>query len=130
MKIYVASKFNNQEKVKKVYEKLRERGHEITVDWTKHKKVNPYKNNPKMSEKYSKEDMNGVRDADVFVLLTTEKPGKGMFVELGTAVILNAMTGKPKIYVIGDHNTQPMFYFHPGVARVDRIEDVIKGIKK
>ena len=130
MKVYVASRFNNQEKVKEIYEKLIENGFEITVDWTKHKKVKPYEKNSKLAKKYSKEDIEGVRDSDVFILLTTQKPGKGMFVEMGAAVILNILIGKPKIYIIGDYNNQSLFYFHPNVKRLKTIEDAIEDIKK
>ncbi len=130
VKVYVASRFNNQQKVKEIYRELIENGFEITVDWTKHKKVKPYEKNPKMSEKYSKEDIEGVKDSDILILLTTENPGKGMFVEMGAAIIVNILTGKPKIYIIGDYNKQSLFYFHPNVKRLNTIEDVIEDLKK
>jgi len=130
MKIYVASKFENKEKVLEIYEKLRKNGHEITVYWTRTQAKKPYGKNSETAKKYSERDINGVKNADVFILLTTEVPGKGRFIELGAAMILNLLSGKPKIFAIGGYNTESIFFFHPVVNRVDSIEDVIQEIKK
>ena len=129
MKFYVASKFENQKKVREIYEKLRKNGHEITVDWTKSDNEKAMKD-PETAKKYSERDVNGVKDADVFVLLPTKEPGKGMYVELGTAIMLNLLAGKPKIFVAGEENTKSIFYFHPVVSRVNSIEDIIKELEK
>jgi len=129
MKVYVASKFENQEKVLEIYGKLRENGHEITVDWTKSddKKA---KRDHETARKYAERDIKGVKDADVFVLLTTDVPGKGRFIELGAAMTLNILNDKPKIFVIGDYNTESIFFFHSVINRVKSIEDVIKELER
>jgi hypothetical protein len=129
MKFYVASKFENQKKVLEIYEKLKENGHEITVDWTK-SDGEKAKRDPETARKYAERDIKGVKDADVFVLLTTDIPGKGRFIELGAAMILNILNGRPRIFVIGDYNTESIFFFHSVVNRVKSIEDVIKELEK
>lgn len=129
VKFYIASKFENQERVLEIYEKLRENGHEITVDWTKSddKKA---KADPETAKKYAERDIKGVKDADIFVLLTTDIPGKGRFIELGAAMILNMLNGKPEIFVIGDYNTESIFFFHSVINRVKSIEEVIRELEK
>lgn len=130
MKIYVASRTENRKKVSEIHEKLKKKGCKITTDWTKHKNIKPYKKNPEKSKEYSEEDINGVRDADVLILLTTKESSKGMYIELGAAIILKLLTGKPEIFIVGDYNTESIFYFHPVVNRVNSIEDVIKKLEK
>ena len=36
MKIYVAGKYQDRDRVRSIYQLLRENGHEITIDWTNH----------------------------------------------------------------------------------------------
>jgi diphthamide synthase subunit DPH2 len=127
MKIYVAASFQLKERVKELYNTLQERGHEITVDWTAHKPVEPFDQNEALSREYSVEDIEGVADSDVFILLS-DVHGKGMYVELGAAIISHLRHGKPIIYVVGERNAEVMFYFHPSVNRRETIEDILDEI--
>ncbi|MEK9207501.1 MAG: hypothetical protein AAB922_03405 [Patescibacteria group bacterium] len=69
-------------------------------------------------------DMDGVRNSDIFVLLTNED-GIGMYVELGMAIMSKIHKGKPRrVYVIGNKLGRSMFFFHPSVRRRKTIEDV------
>ena len=65
MKVYVAAKFFEKRKVKKIYNELAKTGHKITVDWTWHQYPKPFNKNIKISKDYSIEDLNGVLDCDV-----------------------------------------------------------------
>ncbi|MBD3155971.1 MAG: hypothetical protein GF368_04950 [Candidatus Aenigmarchaeota archaeon] len=130
MRIYVASKFENQDKVQEIYKKLRKNGYKIIYDWTKHEPIKPYKENPEKARDLSEKEVVAVKDADVFILLTTEKVDRGMHVEFGTAIISNLLTGKPRIFVLGEFNDRSTFYFHSTVNRVGTIEDVIEELRK
>jgi hypothetical protein len=127
MKVYVAAKFEERDEVLKLYEILKSKGHTVTCDWTKHKSISPYKDNPELAREYSIGDTNGSMDADFFIMLTPND-GKGMFVELGAAIASNIKSGKPKIYAVGENNTETIFYFHPSVTRVDTLDEVLKQI--
>lgn len=127
MKVYVATRTSRKEEVREIYKKLIEMGHEITEDWTKHKSIKPYIKNQKMASKYAVEDINGVLDADVFILLCDEG-GTGMFVEMGTAITMNLISKKTKVYVVGKYNDRSIFFFHPSVIRKDTIEEVLEEL--
>ena len=125
MKFYVAARWGLREEVRDIYKKIEEGGHEITEDWTVREGVRPYSQHPKLSREYSISDVEGVRDCDVFVLLS-DKAGTGIHTELGTAILSNIERDKPKIYVIGDHLDMSMFFFHSSVNRSRNIDAVLE----
>lgn len=129
MKFYVAARFGLKDRVREIYQMLRDKGHEITADWTLHRPIKPYENNPEISQEYSREDVNGARLSDVFLLLSDEA-GTGMYVELGVAILSHMERGRPKIYVVGPETSRSMFYFHPAVNRRRTIEEVFEEIEK
>ena len=128
MKIYVATRFGRKDEVKKIYKKLIDNGHEISADWTVHQNMRPYENNERISEEYAIKDIEGVKNCEAFILLSDEG-GQGMFVELGTAILSNLLYGRPKIFVVGEHNSNCLFFFHPSVMRKNSIEDVLKELE-
>jgi hypothetical protein len=78
MRIYVASKFENQARVQEVMAQLVAAGHEITYDWTR---------NAQVSAGQALADVEGVLDAEAFVLIVEkELPYCGALVELGIAL--------------------------------------------
>lgn len=128
MKIFVAARFGQKEEVRALYEELGKRGHKITLDWTKHKPIKPYIDNQELSARYSNEDITGVFDCDIFILLADEA-GTGMHIEFGAALITSIICGgEPRIYVVGENNARSMFYFHPSIKRVENIEKLLKEI--
>ncbi len=129
MKVYIASKFKDKEKVKKLNKLFREKGYELSGDWTNHVQVRPYNKEPKRSKDYSIEDAAAVKDSDIFILLTNEEGGTGSSTELGVAISSNLILGKPKIYVVGEHVGVNMFYFHPSVNKKKTIEELLKELK-
>ncbi len=129
MKIYVAVRFHEREKVKEIYKLLQEKGHELSADWTWHINSKPYSDNPKRSQGYSIEDMDGVKNCDVFILLTNELTGAGTSAELGGAIMSRLLAGKPKVYVVGKHIGNNMFYFHPSVNIRKTVQEVLEELK-
>lgn len=129
MKFYIASRFGLKEQVGGIYDKLREKGHEVTTDWTRHAPIKPYADNQDASKRNSMEDIDeGVLESDVFVLISNEA-GTGMYVELGAAIAEHIRNGRPKIYVIGEHTGRSMFYFHPSVIRKGSFEEVLEDLE-
>lgn len=128
MKIYVASRFENKDKVKKINKLLIEKGYELSGDWTNHVYTKPYDKNQQLSKNYSKEDMQAVLNADVFILLTNKKPGIGSTTELGAALALFLSKGKPKVYVVGENLDGNMFYYHPQLNLRKTIEEVLEEL--
>jgi nucleoside 2-deoxyribosyltransferase len=122
MKFYVAGRFHHQDKVKQVMSEIRDEGHNITEDWTEHRSISPYSENPEISLEYASADIEGVKNADVFVLLAN-KDGRGAHTELGVA-LANGI----KTFVIGDLREDCMFYFHPDVKRRKGIAEVLEEI--
>jgi len=129
VKFYIAARFTEKDKVRGIYQLLKKNGHQITADWTLHKPIKPYDKNAEIARDYALEDMNGVIDCDVFVLIASEDTGTGSAGELGAAILSQAKLGKPKIYVIGEYMGNNFFYFHPTVIRKNNIEEVLDDLK-
>ena len=128
MRIYVASRFSDKKRVNEIFRKLEKKGHEISHDWTKHHPIKPYSKNAEKSRIYSMQDIDGILNSDVFILLTDES-GTGMYIELGAAIILKMMHHKPDIYVVGKHRKEQLFFFHPTVKTFETIEEVIECLE-
>ena len=127
MRFYVASHISGKEDVQAIHARLRELGHEITVDWTAFEGVfgddrNQY---PEKVAAIAIRDMVGVEDCDVFVLLTEPPEGRAKYAELGAAIMSAVQNGKPEIFVIGDLPSHSVFFYHPTVTRVKTMDDVL-----
>ena len=129
MKFYIAARWSLKQKVRAIHKSLKRIGHEVVGDWTLHKPIKPYDQNKILSKQYSIEDIQGVRDCDIFLLLSSEN-GTGMYIELGAAILSHLEHGKPKIYIIGNYNSRSMFYFHPSVNRRKNLDEVLNEIDK
>lgn len=131
MKFYIASRTKKKDRVAKLYKLLKENGHQIASDWTLHKNTKPYIKHQDLSRRYALEDVKGVKDCDVFIIVSTGNGGRGMYVELGAAILSYLKYQKPKIYVVGKYNHNTIFYFHPSVNRRNNIQEVLVelGIK-
>lgn len=84
MKFYIGSGMKNIELVNYYAKKLEENGWEHTYNWTKN-----IGGNSSVEDliKYSKEEQQGIIDADVVIILL--KAGRGSHIELGMALALN-----------------------------------------
>lgn len=120
MKIYLASSFLNKDSARQAMNMLEDAGHIIVTDWTTHEPTNDV--NVLANE--SVEDLEGVKDADVFILLW---PGRmGSNAELGAALVL----GKPCILVGGVNRFDSVYFNHPFVRLAGTMTDAIKLIKQ
>ncbi len=128
MKIYVAARFGDSEKVKKIYQTLIKKGHTITTDWTTHIKSTPYTKHPKRSRDYAVDDIEAILKSDIFILLTHEERSTGTSAELGAALASCIINKKPKIYIVGPHVGNNMFYFHLKVNVRKNIQEVYKEL--
>lgn len=86
MKIYIAARFNQKQKVRNLRKLMIKKECEIIGDWTSHKQIKPYYKNQELAQQYSIEAIDAIRDSDVFIILS-DKAGTGMYVELGTAIL-------------------------------------------
>jgi len=130
MKFYIASYVGEKEQTQTAQRYLRSFGHEITVDWTALPGVPGPERNDREDDtaEIAVRDLNGVFEADVFVLIAGVPEGRAKYVELGAALASSARTGKPRVYVLGQSPTHSVFFFHPSVKRVATIDDVLADI--
>jgi hypothetical protein len=125
MNVYVVARFYEKDEVRRIYKLLRAKGHAIATDWTLHKNIKPYTDHPGIARDYSIEDIDGVKNCDVFIMLTSQEIGSGSSTELGAAIIMQSFTSKPKIYIVGPHFAQNFAYFHPAVERRETLGEVL-----
>lgn len=128
MKVYIASKFSDKERTREAHKLLKSAGHEITHDWTNNVQSLPFSSNPEYTSKCAFEDINGVLQADIFILLSSSEPSMGASAELGAAIAKNLANENSKIYVVGPHFDKNFCFYHPVVHRVETIEDVLKDL--
>lgn len=85
----------------------------------------PYGEHPDLARDYSKSSIQGIIDADVYILFA-HTDGNGVFTEFGAALAMLQARGKPTIYVIGDESlrSSAMFHYHPSIQWRSSIEDV------
>lgn len=124
LRVYVATKFENQEIVRKAFELLRSAGHEITHDWTTEvvgDRTGEYRKI--FLEECAIKDCNGVADADV-ILVINYPGGCGMFTELGLGLAYGALI----VVVDGDKPPYNIFYNLPEVTHANSLEHAIEII--
>lgn len=137
MKVFVSGRIDDIENVRLVQRKLIDAGHKITHDWTKNETGDKMLAgreaklaDPKETQNRAVLDINGVMDADAYVICTNNKNiGKGMYVELGAAIALNEKTERPRIYLLGRMNHMTIFYSHPAVQKVKSVSEIIDSLK-
>lgn len=115
MRVYVASGLENRLRAAAVMEFIRERGHEITYDWTSHGDVRA-QGEARMRE-VSQREAQAVADAELVLALLPG--GKGTHIELGAAL---ATSHNKRIFVwsetgreFGGGSDTCVFYHHPAV---------------
>ena len=128
MRFYIASGLKNHANVSRLADLLKDRGHVHTYDWTIHGAV--YKPEKLWSEnvnamlEVSVAEMNGVRSADIVIVLPPG--GRGTHVELGAAIALNK-----KIYLVGNllYEDYPCaFHYHPLVTHTISVNDLLREV--
>lgn len=123
MKIYVAAKFEEAPRVQKLYKILRERGHEITHDWT-----------TEDASKYSGADLAaykaecayndylGVKHCDLCLVLNHDKLYGGA-AEMGMAIAWNK-----KIVVVGESIRENIFFHLKNMIKPKSTEAALEYI--
>jgi len=128
MKFYVASSIANKAEVQDVFSALKTKGHEVTTDWTLTDEIPEDVRGLKRdyTRSIAKRDFEGIRECDVFVLLSKPSEGRSMYVELGLAIAMYEARGKPLVFVVGPDNNESVFYLHPAVQRVGTLEEILE----
>ena len=106
--------------VQTAQELLVSRGHSITQDWSQGDVIpDGFSDSAADAGRVSKEDIDGILEADAFLLLTThaDEPGRGMYVELGAALLKAELGLLFHVCVVGELTHETVFYFHPLVKR-------------
>jgi nucleoside 2-deoxyribosyltransferase len=119
MKLYVAGKWADRDKINEIIENLEANGHTITHNWTKFEGSN---SRPEMKSQFAVMDIDGVRNADAYVGIMTDAvyPYRGSMTEMGAALGL----GKP-VYVVAPTTSQleaTCFFHHPLIRKFTTLE--------
>ena len=125
MKIYVAARFHEKERVKKIYTELQNKGHSITTDWTVCQTKQPYSKNFEDARACALHTIQGVKDCEVFIFLTNPEIGAGSSAELGAALLSNTLIKAPRIYVVGPYIDNNFCFYHPAIEKRETIEQVL-----
>jgi hypothetical protein len=129
-KIYVAGPWDERDRAAWVAAELVKRGHTITHDWWN------YDGGGDQSQEFlakcAWDDFRAVMDADVFLLLNTQKRGEetsGKAVELGIALATNLLAPEHDIRIIitGIRMTN-LFHYLPEVEYFETVEEAIEVI--
>lgn len=125
MRIYVAAKFEEKERVKALYDALEKAGHQITHKWIGEDASGLVGEALKSYLRTQADrDVEGVVSCDVLVLLPHEK-GRGLYVELGVALAFV----KP-VVAVGSLESAPncIFLTTDEVVWVEEDEDVVPAL--
>ena len=130
MKFFVSGSIQHKEEIREIYNKIKIRGHTITHDWTLTDEIGSYRDNIKEAHARADADIQGVINADVYILdSNNEKVGKFMYGELASAITAQKLQGLPKnIYIIGPLNHESILYYHNSIKHLERIEDVFEDL--
>jgi nucleoside 2-deoxyribosyltransferase len=121
MKLYVAGKWSDREKINEIIETFEARGHTITHNWTQFEGST---SRPEMKSQFAIMDINGVRDADAYIGIMNDPvyPYRGSMTEMGAALGLC----KP-VYVVApaDSNLEATCFFHHPLIHKFRTLDAL-----
>jgi len=120
MKVYVAGSTKDRERVREVMDVIQEAGHTLTFNW-----LGPegeirasWKEDPERAREIAQSEIQGVRDAEVVVLVLHDKI-LGAAIETGAA-----MMSETPVIVFGNHR-ESVFWYLPNVIQ---IEDSLKQL--
>lgn len=127
MKFYVTGRSSNIDEVKRTIALIKTKGHEVTFDWPMLPMVKPYEDNQEKAATFAKDGIQGIINCDVYILLA-HNDGTGVFTELGAALALAQLHGKPQIYAVAHEIPPVMFHYHPAIRWVTSIEDIFANV--
>jgi len=131
MKFYFSSRSKMREEVVNMQRIISERGHFLSYDWAKEVKnlKRPYSEIPKIVQARVCEMMDGIRNSDVFVMISDEE-GIDMYGELASAISFNYIYKRPEVYVLGNGSSPSIFPFHPFVKSRTTIQEILDEVEK
>lgn len=128
MKVYVAGKWSNKDRLVQLMDRLRGLGIEITHDWTKNEKTT---GSPEQLGNFAKLDTNGVKNADLMIAVLDDPsyPYRGTFTELGVALGCGT---RIFIYCPDDefYCVSNCFFHHPDIVRFYDLDLLVNEVKK
>lgn len=127
LKFYVASSIKNKDNVQKIFALLVDEGHQVTTDWTLTDDIPEEDRSTRRDyiRTLAKRDFEGIRESDVFLMLSEPSEGRSMYVELGVALASYEAVGRPAVFILGSRNNQSVFYFHAAVQCVGSLEEML-----
>lgn len=129
MKFYVTGRSSNYPLVQSTFAEIKARGHEVVFEWTDLPMIKPYAENQTRAADYSEQGIQGVVDADVYILFA-DREGNGVFTELGAALASHTIKGSPRIFAINEANQDGcMFHYHPAISWKKSLEELFAEIK-
>jgi hypothetical protein len=114
-KIYLAASFEDHKKVFDIARMLKLKGHIITCDWWNHLEND--------MERYAKEDYDGVKQADMIVVINNGRKSTGKLVEIGLGLAWNIPIHVFEENITGVYST--MVNYHGKVKYTSRIVNKI-----
>lgn len=128
MKFYVTGRSDNYERVVETFETIKKHGHSVTFEWTSLPMAKPYSENQELAARYAVESLQGVVDADVYMIFV-HKDGNGVYTEFGAALASHVIQGHPIIFAIGEaEKGAAMFNYHPAIQWRDSLDDVLQEL--
>jgi nucleoside 2-deoxyribosyltransferase len=119
MKVYVAGKTHDYERVRRVQAACRRLGHEITFDWTETvETVGPdaghefNKLTPAFKAECGQKDRQGVMDCDLLIALVDHEHVTGTLIEIGMALSIGR-----EVWLVGKPVRDSVFYYLPEVTQ-------------
>jgi len=128
MKLFVTGRSSRILEVKKAFEEIKSRGHEITLEWTLLPMVKPYEENQKKAVEYAELTIKAVTEADVYIIFV-HKDGNGVYAELGAALASYAIRNSPRIFAIGDEDkSAALFNYHPAILWRSSVVEILDEV--
>lgn len=121
MKVYVAARFHEKERVKEIYTSLESQGHTITFDWTT---CTPHLTH-ESKVRCAARTVEAIKECDIFIYISNPEIGAGSSTEFGGALLCNALQAKPLLYTVGEHLDKNFFLYHPTVIAKNTIDEVL-----
>ncbi|MGL5859732.1 MAG: hypothetical protein ACRCY9_00555 [Phycicoccus sp.] len=129
MKIYVAGSMSDIGAVQAVQRAVVTAGHELTLDRSRgpDTTITNYALAEHVSARLPTQDLAAVLAADAVLVVAGEHDGRGMFVELGAALVAADRGDLRHIVVLGPRRHDSVFYYHPAVKRVSDVDEWLAG---
>lgn len=130
MKVFVSAQLKDARAVRLLYTHLTNAGHTITHDWTQTDLIpGVYSEHSEEAGRRASLDINGVLDADAYVILTNNRAcGKGMYVELGAALAQSVHGRLRHVAIVGRKNHESIFYYHPRLKHFANVTDYLEDL--